>query len=224
MREREVLAAAAAVIATSPWAARRVVTRHELDPARVTVATPGVDPAPLAPGARVERGLLCVGALTPTQGPGPARRGARRGPRPGVDRHAGRPAARPRARRRRPRRDRAARARPVGSGLAGALTGAALDAAYAGADLLVVPSRAETYGMVVTEALARGIPVLVSDAAGCRRRSAATRRAACRGWSSRPVALRTSVPHCTVGWPTRTCGRGSGAPRTGDGACCTDGR
>ena len=30
----------------------------------------------------------------------------------------------------------------------------------------MVPSRAETYGMVVTEALARGIPVLVSDAGG----------------------------------------------------------
>ena len=67
VREREVLAAAAAVIATSPWAAHRVVARHGLDPARVTVATPGVDPAPLAPGSG-GTGLLCVGALTPTKG------------------------------------------------------------------------------------------------------------------------------------------------------------
>jgi glycosyltransferase involved in cell wall biosynthesis len=42
----------------------------------------------------------------------------------------------------------------------GTKTGKELSAAYAQADLLILPSRAETYGMVVTEALARGIPVL----------------------------------------------------------------
>lgn len=50
--------------------------------------------------------------------------------------------------------------------LAGPLTGAPLDDAYAAADLLVLASRAETFGMVVTEALARGIPVLATAVDG----------------------------------------------------------
>jgi glycosyltransferase involved in cell wall biosynthesis len=49
---------------------------------------------------------------------------------------------------------------------AGPRTGAALDSAYAAADLLVLASHGETYGMVVTEALARGVPVLAADVGG----------------------------------------------------------
>jgi glycosyltransferase involved in cell wall biosynthesis len=50
--------------------------------------------------------------------------------------------------------------------LAGPRTGDRLAATYAAADLLVLTSRGETYGMVVVEALARGIPVLATATGG----------------------------------------------------------
>jgi glycosyltransferase involved in cell wall biosynthesis len=46
------------------------------------------------------------------------------------------------------------------------LTGAVLSRAYTTADVLVVPSRSETYGMTVTEALAHGLPVIATAAGG----------------------------------------------------------
>lgn len=48
----------------------------------------------------------------------------------------------------------------------GPLTGAALAGAYAGADVLVFPSRTDTFGLVMIEALACGTPVAAYPVAG----------------------------------------------------------
>nr|WP_240948759.1 glycosyltransferase family 4 protein [Microbacterium sp. CFH 90308] len=49
---------------------------------------------------------------------------------------------------------------------AGVLTAGVLDEAYAQADLVVAPSRTETYGIAIGDALARGIPVIASSIGG----------------------------------------------------------
>ena len=46
------------------------------------------------------------------------------------------------------------------------MTGADLGRRYAAADLMVLASRAETYGMVIIEALARGVPVITTEVGG----------------------------------------------------------
>ena len=164
--EQAVLDAAHVVVATSEWTRDWLVDTYAMQPSRVHVATPGV--ATASPGAPSVGGrrLLCVGAVTATKGqdilvealadvadlawscrcvgsidiePDFAERVARRA---------------------------------LGLGLGGRLTFAgalgsdAVAAEYALADLLVVASRRETYGMVVTEALARAVPVLAPVVGG----------------------------------------------------------
>jgi glycosyltransferase involved in cell wall biosynthesis len=160
-RERDALSAAAAVLTTSDWSRRRLLDLYALAPHRVHVARPGVDPAPLSRGSADGSALLCVAAVTPHKGHEVLLRALAMIPDRGVacvcvgslDRDPGFVAGlRPRL------TDRVS--------LVGPLTGRALADRYANADLLVLPSHGETYGMVVTEALARGTPVLVSDVDG----------------------------------------------------------
>lgn len=165
-QEREVLAAAAAVVTTSAWTRRRLLDLYPLPADQVHVATPGVDPAPLVTGSAAGSALLCVAAVTPNKGHDLLTQALA-----GVADLAWRcvcvgalnrdPGFVDRLRRQTRAYGLADRVHYVGP-----RTGADLDTAYAAADLLVLASRGETYGMVVTEALARGMPVLATAANG----------------------------------------------------------
>jgi glycosyltransferase involved in cell wall biosynthesis len=164
--EGESLAAARRVIATSEWTRARLLARYGLPADRVAVATPGVDLAPLTTGSEAGTNLLCPAAVTPRKGHDvlaealasavdlPWRCVCAGALDQDPDFVAG--------------VRRLAREHGLTGRLrfAGPLTGGELDAVYAAADLLVLASRGEPYGMVVTEALARGMPVLATAVDG----------------------------------------------------------
>lgn len=161
-RERRALGSARRVVATSDWARCHLAEQHGLS-GTVTVA-PGTDPAPTAPGTDGRSQLVCVASLTPRKGhevllaalallsasgwrltcvgPGGGIHSARL--RAVVQEHGWQNRVR----------------------FTGPLTGADLERIWSGADLGVLASHSETYGMAVTEALARGVPVLATAAGG----------------------------------------------------------
>jgi glycosyltransferase involved in cell wall biosynthesis len=163
--ERIVLRAATGVVVPSEWTRQQVLTRYAIPAHRVHVARPGVDHV-AAPARPAGGHLICVGVLGRHKGQdllvealadlaeqdwhcvlaGPLDRDP-----DFVDQLQ-------------------TRITRLGYGhrirLAGVLTGAALNHAYTTADLLVAPSRSETYGMTVTEALAHGLPVIAAAVGG----------------------------------------------------------
>jgi glycosyltransferase involved in cell wall biosynthesis len=158
--EARMLRRVGGIVATSAWTRSWLADEYAVPVARITVALPGTDTCDLAAGTPAGGALLCVGAVTPTKGQDLL-----------VDALsdvAGVPwsctcvgsldvdpdfAATVRS-------DVAAAGLVDRMTFTGVLQGDDLDAAYRAADVLVLPSRIETYGMVATEALAHGLPVV----------------------------------------------------------------
>ncbi len=153
------------VIVTSPWTRQQLID-DGISEERIGIVEPGTEPASIASGSgSADPRLLCVATLTPRKG------------------HAVLLDALARLLDRRWRLDcvgslerdaatvEALRAQIERTGLAdrvrilGELADEALDACYAGADIFVLASYVEGYGMAHAEALARGLPV-VATAAG----------------------------------------------------------
>lgn len=165
--QRRALPRAHRVIATSAWLRDELERRALSTPDRLVVATPGSDEAAMAMGTATEGSLLCVGVLAPHKGQDTLVEAlAGIGDLPTwTCTFAGSPSA-----------DHGFAARVAAdasaAGLseritwAGVLNERELDDAYARADVLVAPSRTESYGIVIGDALGRGIPVIASSVGG----------------------------------------------------------
>jgi glycosyltransferase involved in cell wall biosynthesis len=165
-REAAALSATSAIVATSEWTRRWLSDHYALPGNPVYVVQPGVDAAEVAVGTPSGGRLLCVGRVTPLKGHDLLLDALAM-----VDDRAWQCICVGAldldqefvAHLRRLAEDRGLSHRVC---FTGPLTHDELDRAYAEADALVVASRAETYGMVVIEALARGLPVIAGEVGG----------------------------------------------------------
>jgi glycosyltransferase involved in cell wall biosynthesis len=162
--EREALRHVRQVIVTSPNTVRALVD-YAVSPERCTVVPPGTDPAPLAQGSGSEEWvLLCAASLTPRKGHAVLFRAlAQLKHLPWRLRCAGSDAL-----------DSATAAMLralIGElglthriELLGELDADGLAVCYQQADVFVLPSWYEGYGMVLAEALVRGLPIISTTA------------------------------------------------------------
>ncbi|NBN79481.1 glycosyltransferase [Microvirga tunisiensis] len=167
--EGEALAHAARVIVTSPATAELVTTLFGIAPERIGVVEPGTDPAtPAAGSGGPGVSLLSVGSVLPRKGHDLVIEALAR-----LDRRdwtltiAG--GLRDTACAEALRAQIAARGLTDQVRVAGAMDSATLEAAYARADLFVLASRYEGFGMAFAEALAHGLPVIGSGGDAVRK-------------------------------------------------------
>lgn len=162
--ERLALGCARRVIVTSRWTADELVRRMLVDRDVVTIAVPGARPTvPAAPPSNPGE-LICVGVIAPHKGQDLLLDALARVPRADWTCALAGSATL--------FQDFACRvterAAEFGGRVTmhGTLTPDDLDAAYRRSALLVAPSRVESSGMAILEALARGIPVLGAAVGG----------------------------------------------------------
>lgn len=146
-------------IAVTSSFVRDTFVEHGVALSKIAVVPYGIDPAP-SPMRRERAGrlrVLFVGGVSLRKGIPYLFDAFRRVEADAVLRLVGRPHPRLIAR---------LGGLPPGAELAGVKTGAALDAEYADADVFVLPSVEDGFGLVTLEAMRAGLPVIVSDHAG----------------------------------------------------------